>query len=667
MRRPISPLFTGLSAVFIVGVATAAPPAFAETAGPPVRRAAVKTPPAVKPGSVEEIKRLLASAPRSSDYPSAAKATLLDLAQITVRPDGSARTITRMTFKVFNERGRDAESEIKIPYNAAFEKVNIVRARTIKPNGTVVAVKPSDIRDHGLDAGDGTYTDARVKSFSMPAVSEDCILDYEYVTDQTASQMPGQFWTRWYFQSGLDPVLLSRLTIKAPKAMTLRENLRNSAVQPTRKNTPDGKSTVYVWESRNVSPLETEYMMPPPDSVLPKLALSTVPSWQSIADWYTRLARDRDTADAAIKATTQEVIKDKATPEEKARAIFYYVEEKVRYVAIELGIGAYQPRFAPGILENQYGDCKDMTTLLISMLREAGITAHPVLLQAGSKEKISDDLPSPGAFNHAICLAEIGGKKYWLDATAQFCTWGEVPGADRGAEAFVIRDGKGEWEVIPHAEPTENQMEQKVALTLNPDGSATGKVTILGTGDVDMQLRAQLMYLPLDRQRQFVEGMAQNIGPNAKVTRYEISNFRNKDVPIAISYDVTFPAWASKSGDLLFFKARPEQTVGAASSPFREEGRRHPITQTAAAQGRSLLEVTLPPGFSVLSMPQAAKVNSDLGRFEREVSMSGGKLTINTLGVNYRAFVPPSRYTEVQKYYDTYLSAANESVIIKKG
>lgn len=634
-------------------------------AGPVAATAPKKPATATAANTAVAVKSLLASAPAAKDYPNAAKATLLDVAEMTVRPDGSSRTVTRMLIKVFNERGRD-EAEVRIPYNQAFEKVTLTRARTIKPNGQVLTVKPTEVRDQGVDEGENSYSDARIKSFSLPAVDSGCLLDYEYVTEQRKSQMPGHFWTHWQFQGGADPVIESRLTVTVPKTLKLNQDLRNTTVKPSVKPSADGKSLVYVWRSRDVPPLELEPMMPSYERVVPHLSVSTLTSWQDIAAWYWGLARDRMVADAAVKAQVAALIKGKATPEEKAKAIFYWVEEKTRYVALEFGISAYQPNFAANVCRNQYGDCKDMTTLLVAMLREVGVTAHPVLLHAGSTVRVSDKLPSPGAFNHAICLAEIDGKKFWLDATAELCRWGEIPSGDRGAEAFVIRDGVGAFEVIPHAEPDQNRVNQDVKLALAEDGSATGTVTLTGSGDVDMSLRSALTYIRPDKVKEFVERMAQSLGPNARVTRYQVSDFRNKDLPVSITYDVTLPSWAKKSGGLLLFKARAEQSSGSGSSPFLHDQRRHPIFQEASAMSLTNLEIALPSGFTALSVPEPSEVKSDLGLYRREVSSRDNRLLISVRAINQRADIPPSRYEEVRKYFDDLLRAADETVVIKK-
>src|SRR5207244_2224433 len=132
---------------------------------------------------------------------------------------------------------------------------------------------------------------------------------------------------------------------------------------------------------------------------------------------------------------------------------------RVRYVGLEFGLSAFKPHAAPDVCEKLYGDCKDKATLLITMLKLAGIKAHPVLLQAEEKGAVNADLPGLDAFNHCIALAEVGSQSLWLDATAETCVYGDIPDGDRGVRAFVIRDGQGKFETIPAYQPEENGFE----------------------------------------------------------------------------------------------------------------------------------------------------------------------------------------------------------------
>ena len=643
---------------FLVAAMVAAP--LPAPAGPPAKVAPAR--PAGRSGIPADVAALLRMAPNASRWPNASKATLLDLADIVVRPDGTARTVTRQAFKIFNNRGREEEGEVRVPYNAAFETVRLVRARTIRPDGTVLAVRPSDIRT----AKPSEYDDARMMSISMPGVQPGCIIEYEYVTDQKSGQMPGHFWTQWYFQSGTDPVLLTRLSVRTPKGMRLERQLRNSQVQPTVKPSTDGKSVVHVWEQRDVAPFELEPMMPPAETLLPKLTLSTVPDWDTIARWYGSLAKGRDIATPEIRNLARKLTSGKSDPDDKARAIFHYVQERVRYVAIELGISAYQPRPAAKTLRNEFGDCKDMTTLLVSLLRESGIKAWPVLLEAGWHGNVADQLPAPSAFNHAICLAEIAGKQIWLDATAQVCPYGTVPAADRGCETLVVRNGKADFVRIPASRPGDEETILEAKLRLQADGSAKGTVSVLGVGDSGMALRAGLQMTTRDRIKPFAEQLMAPIGANPKVGKVELPDIDNRDAPSRISAEVTFPNWATASGDLLLFRARPDQAASPVSSPFVDDKRVHPIHQPESRRQTSLVEITIPDGYDVLSLPEALELRGPLGNFTRAIERQGRTLKIRIVNDDRESEVGVAAYREVRAYLDAFLKAYSESIVLKR-
>src|SRR5438128_1253205 len=119
-------------------------------AGPPAQIKAIQLPDADTPGSAAEAQRLAANAPKAEEYPNAAKATLLDLSDIVVQKDGSTKNLTRETVKLFTDRARDDVGEVRIPYTQGEQTVKILFARTIRPDGTVVVVKPEEIHDLGF-------------------------------------------------------------------------------------------------------------------------------------------------------------------------------------------------------------------------------------------------------------------------------------------------------------------------------------------------------------------------------------------------------------------------------------------------------------------------------------------------------------------------------------
>src|SRR3989338_6448428 len=120
--------------------------------------------------------------------------------------------------------------------------------------------------------------------------------------------------------------------------------------------------------------------MPPMTEIPPAISLSTFTDWDGIYKWWWQLASDKIEATEDIKSKVAELTKDMTALREKVRAIYNYCARNIRYVAIAYGQAGYEPHRASEIFSNKYGDCKDQVILLISMLKEAGIKAYPVLI-----------------------------------------------------------------------------------------------------------------------------------------------------------------------------------------------------------------------------------------------------------------------------------------------
>lgn len=122
---------------------------------------------------------------------------------------------------------------------------------------------------------------------------------------------------------------------------------------------------------------------------------------------------------------------------ELAKSCFNFVKEQIRYVAIENGIHAIIPRPAQQTLTNRLGDCKDMATLLLALLKQFDIEAYMSISKTNSI-KDTFNFPSVGLANHMIVTAHIDGKTIFLDATEDVCQYGEPSLQILGTEAFQI-------------------------------------------------------------------------------------------------------------------------------------------------------------------------------------------------------------------------------------
>jgi transglutaminase-like putative cysteine protease len=603
---------------------------------------------------------LLKSAPAAAAFPDASAMTLRDESVTKLNADGTSVDVTHETFKIFNQRGHE-KGELSIPFNASNEKITGLHARTIKPDGTVLTAGAGDIHQTAPFSEYAMYDDAKDIGISMPGVEDGAIIDYVYTRTITKSYLPGQYSEQWSFRDGVDPVKFSKMTLSAPAAMKIQTLPRNtSGMTATQTLSKDGTRRTYVWEMKNLAPLVPEPMMPPASTFLPTLELSTIPSWQTIAHWYQGLAAGQMAVSPEIKDTVKTLTAGKTSDTEKAKAIYYWVEGRTRYVALELGLSAFQPHPAGEVCRNRYGDCKDMATLLVTMLHEAGIkTAWPVLLGAGRIEPVHEYLAAPSYFNHAIVRADIDGKPYWFDSTAEMCPFGQIPGGDRGVDAFVIRDGSGRFETIPTGTPAENRQTTVTQVDLHPDGSADCRTTIHLDGDSGLGARVSFRGLQDAQVKPGFQNMVSHFSPNATLSDYTLSPLADRDKPVVFDLKFHAPLWAVKTGHLLILNGQD-----MTSAPYDRTDRTFPIYESRTAQAEDDTVITLPVGYALEDKPDEIHEKTALGDFDQTVTLDGNTLTVKLVVSSHPGQIAPSDYAAAKAQHEKIVTLRKQPIVL---
>ena len=154
------------------------------------------------------------------------------------------------------------------------------------------------------------------------------------------------------------------------------------------------------------------------------IGFSEYANWQAVNRWATQLYADVETGDKEVKALARNLKRQSKSDADYITRGLFFVQNEIRYVGLELGENSHRPR-APGeVLKRRYGDCKDKSLLLATLLRLQGIDAWPAMVSDSSRYGVIRDLPSPGAFDHVITLVEFKGKRYWLDGTRLYQSGG---------------------------------------------------------------------------------------------------------------------------------------------------------------------------------------------------------------------------------------------------
>lgn len=613
-------------------------------------------------GKEDDAKALIQLASQSSKYPNANYINLIDEAKYSIKSDGSWSMTTRYAAKICNERGRSL-ANVQLPYNSAFEKIKILSARTISKDGAVVDVKPEEIREVSPYSGFAMYSSVKAKIIIMPAIENGCIIDYEWVVEGKHSIMPTHFWTGWYYQT-IEPTSISRFTLEVPAKFSFNHLSYNSKVVPDLTTSKDGKTRTYVWEGRDFDGVDPEPHMPPLSDICPWFEMSSVNSWNDVAAWYWKLVEPRMKSSPEIERVVADLIKGKDTDADKAKAIFYWVEDNIRYVGLEFGAGAYEPHSAGDVFANRYGDCKDQATLLITMLKLAGVKAHPVLVSVAFRSPASKRLPAPGIFDHAIAVAEIDGKYLWMDSTAEICPFGELPEPDRGKEALVVKSTGGEFVKTPEYTEEGNRISQTSAIKLNVDGGITASVDWTSTGASDLSARATYKYAKPNQVKEGIETTAAAVCPDAKLLDYSVEGADNHDNTVKIRYNFEANGWASKTGKFLIF--RPSLYQGTMSqTPFSKPERKFDIVFPTTSSDLCETEITLPEGSKIDELPQNLSLKSDFGTYEKTYVLQGDTLKVSELLVHKAVKVEVARYQEVKKFFEDVIKSQKQQIVLR--
>jgi len=604
---------------------------------------------------------LLKNAPTAVQFPDAAAIVMRDESVVHLNADGTNTNIVHKTIKIFNPRGH-ALAEIALPFNASTQRISDVHARTIKSDGTVLNAGAGDIHVSAPYSSFAMYDDAKVTGISMPGIEDGVIIDYVYTLTTFKSYLPNQFSDIWGFRDSGDPVTLSRLTVIAPASVTLQTQPHNAdSMSATEKTSADGRQKTYVWEMGRLTTLLPEPDMPPAVTFLPWLEISTVPSWQIISRWYQGLASGQMAVSPEIHDIVKSLIAGKTTDTDKARAIYFWVEGQTRYVALELGLSAFQPHPAADVCRNRYGDCKDMATLLVTMLHDAGIqTAWPVLLGAGRTEPVHDNLAAPLFFNHAIVRADIDGKPYWFDSTASMCSFGQIPGGDQGVDAFVIRNGTGTFETIPLSAPEDNREISTTLVDLHADGSADCVTTIHLEGDAALSARLAFRGLQPAQAQPALQNIVNRFSPDAELTTYTMSQLEDREKPVIFVFKYHAPLWATKTGNLLIINGKD-----LIAAPFDRPKRVFPIYQKGQASEVEQSAITLPAGYTLEDKPDDMHETTPLGTMDMTVTFDQGTLNINLAASTHPGQISPAEYGAAKAQHEKIVALRKQPIVLR--
>ena len=460
--------------------------------------------------------------------------------------DGSGVRELRSRIRVQTDAGLSQAGQLVFQYNALDEEMDVRSVRVLKKDGSVISVGPEAVQDltAPLTSQAPIYTDARQKHITVPGLSVGDAVEYD-VAVNAKPLVPGHFWRSWAFTTGVIS-LDEQLDLNVPKDRAVKvgspEGLEPSVLV-------EGDRRVYHWATSHLTthPVDVKNLRLDPTTFLyrpkappPSVMFSTFQNWGEVAEWYAQLEKERRVPSPEVRAKAEEITRDLHTDEERARALYYWVSQNIRYVSLSFGIGRYEPHAAGAVLANRYGDCKDKNTLLEAMLEVVGLHASAVLVSI--TQDVDPKVPNPLQFDHVIAFFDEGGKEIWLDSTVGVAPFGYLLPQLRNSEALVVSPSLStKLRRLPEEFPFTAEWRITVDGKIDAQGVLDGDVELQTRGDQEVLIRLANEHMSQDQLAKTaptIQWSNKLLYGGPEYTNFKIVNSTDLSTPLKVRFHV---------------------------------------------------------------------------------------------------------------------------------
>jgi len=601
---------------------------------------------------------------------------------VTVQSADKIKTTVREAYKILRPSGREYGT-VAASFNSR-SKITGMRGWCIPAQGKDYEVKDKEAIEISLPKIDGSelVSDVKDKLLRIPASDPGNIVGYEYEEEA----QPFVLQDVWYFQE-TNPVRESHYTVQLPPGWEYKATWMN---YPEAKPAQVGNQV--QWVVSDVKGIRHEDSMPPRRGIAGLLVVSFVPpggdtnrgfqNWREMGYWEAGLEQGRRDASPEIKQKVAALTASPATQLAKMQAVAKFVQRDIRYVAIELGIGGWQPHPAPEIFTHRYGDCKDKATLLSSMLHEMGIESFFISINIVRGGAAPDRPPMIGWFNHEILAVRLPddvkdqslvavvehpklGHLLIFDPTDEYTPFGQLRGELQANHGLLVTPEGGELVKLPQLPAAMSGVQRTAKLTLSPGGTLSGDVVETRLGDSGLWQRMTLKSVTKDADRiKPIETLVSHSLSTFQLTKATVLNLNQTDQPFGYRYSLVAENYAKTAGNLLLVRPR---VLGSRSSDLLEtkEPRQYPVELPGPERDTDAFEITMPPGYEVDDLPPAVNADYSFASYHSKTEVNGNTLKYTRTFEVKELSVPLGKVEDLKKLYRIIAGDERNTAVLK--
>ncbi|CAL2063258.1 DUF3857 domain-containing protein [Tenacibaculum sp. 190524A05c] len=533
-------------------------------------------------------------------------------------------------------------SEASLSYSYFYE-LNKIEASSFSFNkGKYKEIEVESFKEKdNLD--DSFYDGTKTVSFIYPNLKKGSIseLNYSYNIKNP------RFLNPFYFGESF-PIIKNKITYIVDKDVKLsfkRFNLNENKVKFSLKE--NRRTNEYTWEVNNQNSFDFESGSPSYKTILPHIIpvinsylkdnkkVNVLNDVSDLYNWYSSLVKDvnKEDVDSDLKNIVTEITKDKNTNVEKVKAIYYWVQKNIKYIAFEYALGGFVPRESNDVFKKKYGDCKDNSSILYRMLEVAGLKGNLTWIGTRSIPYTYEEVPTPVVDNHMILSYEDKDKTYFLDATGRYMALDLPTSFIQGKEALIANGDTFKIRKVPVVKAEVNRTKDSTFIKLDGKKIIGNSSTII-SGYPKVDIFNSLERKNTESKLQDYYNRRLSKGNN----KFLIKDIKEKnkykyDEDFVLNYDFEINNYSKTLGDEIYLNLNLKKTL----SNFKlDKKRKNAIEYRYKVSYEYHTVFEIPTNYKIDYIPESVEISDDLIQCSIKYRVEGNQIIYDhDIKVNY--------------------------------
>jgi hypothetical protein len=599
-----------------------------------------------------------------------------------VNNDLTSHAYVYKRIKILTEKGRDL-ANVEIAYDRADFGISDVKARTIAADGTITSFdgKTFDstiVRGHGIK-----YL---AKTFTLPNVQVGSIIEWKYTL----------YWERfvhaphWAVQDDLYqkrakfvfiPFIKQGYTIESERG-TLDQIFSQTIGMPpnTQIKSGQGQDNRMELELTDIAPFETEDYSPP--AALLKMRVNfyygtgkmakPAEFWKEEGKYWNKEVERFIGHSSAVAAAANQAVNASDSPEQKVRKIYARIQKitNLTYASKEgeldeiISRQSKEKRSLEDLLRNKEGYRDELSRLFVAMVRAVNIQAYEMRVADRDESFFQPTIPNPYQLTSEIAIVSLGDKDVFLDPGTPSCPFGLLKWQHTGTQG--LRQLPGGGADLAKTEPAsyKDAVSKRVGrFTLSEDGGLRGQVLLAFTSQEALVHRLSGIRTDEAGRKKELEDEVQEMLPRGShVELTSTSGWDDPDAQLKAFFKVEISSFASNAGKHTILPAGIFET--RQRQPFGHGERKNPVYFSYPYYTIDDVQITLPPGLRVESLPKTAPVQTDFSLYRSTATANGNVISFTRdFAMGGIAFTK-DLYPQLKSFYAGVGAGDSEQVVL---